>query len=194
MALHRPRRIFRAGSSLPRHSAGGRDVRRTVLAGLLASTVAGAALLLVLPAELFGRVPAMTGMAAAAQAAVVDGQTLRLNDTVVRLQGVSAPARGVTCLAPDNSRFDCGAAASAALAQLVRGRAVNCRLYGRDAAGFVQGLCDAAGRDINRALVATGWARARSDNPGFSAASFSDEEAQARAAQRGLWRGGEASF
>jgi endonuclease YncB( thermonuclease family) len=43
-------------------------------------------------------------------------------------------------------------------------------------------------------MVSSGWARARSDLPGFAAASFSEEEGQARAAHRGLWQGGEASF
>ncbi len=193
MALHRRRRIFNGGlSSRP----GGGEMRRGLLAGLLGTTAVGALLLLVLPADLFGRAPAMTGTVTAppAQVAVVDGQTLRLGEVVVRLQGVVAPPRGTACLRPDNSRFDCGAAASAELARLLRGMTVTCRLYGRDPAGFPQGLCEAEGRELNRAIVAAGWARARSDTPGFAAASFGDEEGQARAAHRGLWQGGEASF
>ena len=190
MALHRPRRIFRASSTFQRRPAGG-DMRRTVLVGLLGTGVAGLVLLLGLPADLFGRVPAMTGSvtAPAAQVAVVDGQTLRLQEAVIRLQGVAAPPRGASCIGPDGTVYDCGAAASEALARLVRGRPVLCRLYGRDAAGFPQGLCEAAGLEVNRAVVAAGWARARSDTAGFAAASFGDEESQARAAQRGFWRG-----
>ena len=171
-------------------------MRRGLVAGLLGTTAVGAMLLLVLPADLFGRAPALTGTIAAipAQVAVVDGQTLRVGDTVVRLQGVAAPARGTTCLKADNSRFDCGAAASEALARLLRGQSVTCKLFGRDAAGFAQGLCEAEGRDLNRAIVASGWARARSESPAFAAASFGDEESQARTAHRGLWQGGGASF
>jgi endonuclease YncB( thermonuclease family) len=193
VALHRRRRIFNGGLSA---RSGGGEMRRGLMAGLLGVAVLGSLLMLVLPAELFGRAPAMTGTVAvpAGQVAVVDGQTLRLGDAVVRLQGVSAPPRGTTCLRPDNSRFDCGASASEALARLLRGFAVSCRLYGRDGAGFLQGLCEAEGRDVNRGIVATGWARARSDSPGFAAASFGEEESAARAAHRGLWQGGEASF
>lgn len=186
MALHRRRRIFNSGLS-SRHAGG--EVRRGLMAGLFATTAVGALLILVLPADLFGRAPALTGSVAASalHVAVVDGQTLRVGDTVVRLQGVAAPPRGTTCLRADNSRFDCGAAASEALARLLRDHPVSCRLYGSDPAGFAQGLCDADGRDINRGIVAAGWARAR-------AASFGDEESQARAARRGLWQSGDASF
>ena len=171
-------------------------MRRGLVAGLLGTFAVGAMLLLVLPADLFGRAPAQTGTVAATPAgvAVVDGQTLRVGDAVVRLQGVAAPPRGTACLRPDSSRYDCGSAASEALAGLLRGRSVSCRLYGRDSVGFLQGLCEAEGRDVNRAIVATGWARARSETPGFAAANFGEEEGQARSAHRGLWQGGEASF
>ena len=171
-------------------------MRRGLMAGLLGTTVVGALLLVVQPADLFGRAPAQTGAVTVlpAQVAVVDGQTLRLGEIVVRLHGVAAPPRGATCLKPDNSRFDCGAAASEALAGQLRGLSVSCKLYGRDTAGFLQGLCEAEGRDVNRGIVASGWARARSETPGFAAASFGDEEGQARAAHRGLWQGGGASF
>jgi len=193
VALHRRRRIFNSGLSA---RSGGGEMRRGLVAGLLGTAAVGALLLLVLPAELFGRAPALTGtvLAAAGHVAVVDGQTLRLGEVVVRLQGIAAPPRGTSCLKPDNSRFDCGAAASEALARLLHGRSVTCKLYGRDTAGFPQGLCEAEGRDVNRDIVAAGWARARSESPGFAAASFGDAEVQARTAHRGLWQGGEASF
>jgi endonuclease YncB( thermonuclease family) len=193
VALHRRRRIFNGGLSA---RSGGGEMRRGLLAGLVGVAVLGSGLMLILPADLFGRAPAMTGTVAApaTQVAVVDGQTLRVGETVVRLQGIAAPPRGTACLRPDNRRFDCGASASEALARLLRGLAVSCRLYGRDETGFVQGLCEAEGREINRGMVEAGWARARSEAPAFAEASFDNEETAARAAQRGLWQGGSASF
>jgi endonuclease YncB( thermonuclease family) len=194
VALHRRRRIFRGGLSSQGRAGGG--IGRTIMAGLLGITVLGAALLLVLPAQLLGRVPAMTGkvQAPAAAVAVVDGQTLRVGEAVVRLQGVEAPARGTLCLMPDQRRFDCGAAAAAALARVVRSHPVACRLYGTDAAGVAQGLCEAGPVEINRAMVAAGWARAAAGAEGFAEARFTDEESDARAAHRGIWQGGPASF
>lgn len=185
MPIRRPRRIFRSGSLGSGNP--GRLVSPTVMAGLLGAAGGAAIMLFSLPAALFGRVPLPSGVLAADAplVAVVDGETLRLRETVVHLQGVEAPARGQTCRAPDGTGFDCGAAATEALAALVRGHAVACRLTGRDHAGFPEGRCDAAGNDVNRALVAAGWAKARAEMPELAA-----EEATAQAQHLGLWRAG----
>ena len=149
--------------------------------------VGGAALMLVaLPVQLFGRVPLPTGTLTvdAPQVAVVDGDTLRVRDTVLRLQGVQAPRRGQTCQRDDGTGYDCGAAAADALAGLVRGHLMACRLNGRDLVGHPLAMCESGGRDVNRAMVAGGWARAQVDAP-----AFGDVEAEARSRQVGVWQG-----
>jgi endonuclease YncB( thermonuclease family) len=185
LPLHRPRRIFRSGSYA---SAGSRGrTRPAVVAGLLGA-IAGASLMLFSsPAALFGRVPRLSGelVADAPLVAVVDGQTLRLRETVVRLGGVAAPMRGQQCGSPAGTRFDCGAKASEALAALVRGHAVTCELDGRDEAGFPQGHCDAGGVSLNQAIVAAGWARA-------DAPTLTPQETAARSLRLGIWRDGDA--
>jgi endonuclease YncB( thermonuclease family) len=139
--------------------------------------------LLAAPAELFGRVPALSGTlkVPAARVAVVDGETLLLNETIVRLFGISAPARGQACAVAGG---DCGAASASALAALVRDRDVSCQLAGRDTEGFARGICQAAGTELNRAQVARGWARARGDAP-----ALDEAQAGAKAARLGIWRG-----
>jgi endonuclease YncB( thermonuclease family) len=185
LPIRRPRRIFRSGSLGSGSSV--RLLNPTLLAGLLGAGAGAAVMMFSLPAALFGRVPQPSGTlsADAPQVAVVDGETLRLRDTVVHLQGVAAPSRGQACRAPDGTGYDCGAASTEALAALVRGHAVACRLSGRDHAGFPEGRCDAAGSDVNRALVATGWARARPDMP-----DLAGDETAAQAQHLGLWRTG----
>lgn len=160
---------------------------RTVAAGLIGTLFGAFVVMLALPSDLFGRVPPPSGSisADARKVAVIDGDTLRLQDRVVRLQGLEAPPRGKLCQHPDGSSFDCGAAAVDALANLVRGRPVICHIGSRDAAGFTQAMCDAGDINLNRQLVADGWARARADAP-----AFGDEESRARSEQRGLWRDG----
>ena len=66
-----------------------------VWAGLLGATFGVLVILLGAPAELFGRVPPLAGelRATPAQTAVVDGETLVLNETIIRLDGIAAPAR-----------------------------------------------------------------------------------------------------
>ena len=161
-------------------------MRPAVVAGLLGIAFGAVVMLFLLPSDLFGRVPPLSGTISAAPetVAVVDGETLRLREMVVRLQGVAAPPRGLSCHAGDGSVSDCGAAAATALAALVRDHDVACRLHGRDSAGLAQGVCEAAGADLNRTLVAEGWARA------LDASGMADAETAARAARRGLWRDG----
>ena len=116
MPLHRPRRIFR-GNSIglaglgPRFGTAGFGptgvglpglgvlLRGSVLAALAAGGIGAGVVLLKPPPDLVGRVPAPADSAAAEppDVAVVDGATLRLHETVVRLHGVAAPARGRRC-------------------------------------------------------------------------------------------------
>jgi endonuclease YncB( thermonuclease family) len=156
-----------------------------VWAGVAGGVLGLLIVLLGSPAELLGRVPPLTGTLAAppARVAVVDGETLVLNETIIRLDGVAAPARGQACHGTAGAAIDCGAEAAGALAGLVRDRDVSCRLVGRDREGFPRAVCEAAGTELNRALVAAGWARA--GQPGLAG-----EEAAARAAGLGLWRAG----
>lgn len=160
---------------------------RAVLAGLVGALSGAMLVLLALPSDLFGRVPPVSGTLSAAspQVAVVDGETLLLHETVVRLQGIAAPQRGQSCHAADGAVTDCGGASTDALAALVRGHEVTCRLNGRDHEGFPRGLCEANGTELNRALVVAGWARARDENSALMA-----DELTARSNRRGLWRSG----
>ncbi len=190
MSIRPPRRIFTSQPGNARGPMAGVGMGRTVMAGLVGAGIGALVMLLALPSDLFGRVPTPSGSirAQATDVAVIDGNTLRLQETVIRLQGVAAPPRGFSCRKADGASFDCGAAAVAALADLVRGRAILCHIAGRDVSGLTQGMCEAGDTDINRRLVADGWARARADTP-----AFTPEENRARSDQRGLWRGG-ASF
>lgn len=201
MSLRRTRRIFSAGRGRTARGPIGR-VPRTLAAGLIGAVVVGGLILFSLPSTLFGRVPRLTGLVAAdaPAVAVVDGGTLRLDATSIRLLGVVAPARGTACYGQDGVAYDCGAAATRALAAIINGHAVACRLDGRDAGGFAQGRCEAAGVDINRAIVTAGWARAQrpgSAAPGpraDAASTLTDAEGEARASHRGFWDGAVPSF
>lgn len=201
MLVRPPRRIFRRAPG--RRAAAGRW-SRLALPGLLGLGLLAGGGAYVLGREAPGPAPTSAPATIAAdpqQVAVVDGDTLRLRDIVVRLRGVSAPRRGACGAnvaprlgpAPDSpeagttrAAVDCGEVASATLAGLVRSRRVECRLDGLDSAGRPLGLCRADGVKINEAVVESGWARVRTDarqqSPGLASA-----EATARAQRRGLW-------
>jgi len=142
-----------------------------------------ALLALGLPANLFGSAPREQDWSAEAAAVrVVDGDTLRLGDRTLRLAGLRSPERGETCTTAKGVGFDCGAAAAEALARLLRGRGLVCRIQGRDRFGRALGRCQAGGMDANAALVDAGWALAATEVP-----ALVEAEVAARAARRGLW-------
>jgi endonuclease YncB( thermonuclease family) len=112
------------------------------------------------------------------QVAVIDAGTLKLRDRVVLLQGVEPPSRGTAC----GTGNDCAVAAANALAALVREASVACRVTGADGLGRAYALCQAGGTELNRAVVAAGWARAGRGPPDLHRA-----EDAARAARLGVW-------
>ena len=190
MSIAQPRRIFRSGSWIAARGRFGHNPSPTVVAGIIGAISGAALVMLLMPADLFGRAPDPAGTLAADSRAVgiIDGETLKLHDTVIRLEGLAAPPRGRSCAAASGAVYDCGAAATTELARLILEHGVQCRLRGRDAAGFVQGLCSSDGVSLNEALVRGGWARSEpssSASPGL----FGPAEADARLQRRGLWQG-----
>ena len=152
-------------------------------AALLLSTAVAAPLLIALglPSNLFGSAPAdRQWLADAPDIRIVDGETLALGDRVVRLSGMAAPMRGERCLRADGATFDCGGAAAAALTRLVSGRAIACKIVGRDGFGRGIGQCEANGTDLARSLVGDGFAVA-------TGTTLRTTELAAREAARGLW-------
>ena len=136
------------------------------------------------PTQLFGNSPREQDWTAApAEVRVVDGDTLRLAGQVVRLRGLEAPGRGETCREAGGREFDCGSGSAEALSRLVAGREVSCRVRGRDRFGRGLAQCEAAGVELNGALVSSGWALAEEEG-------LASLEQAARAAGRGLWAAG----
>lgn len=88
------------------------------------------------------------------QPRVIDGDTLAIDGTRVRLFGIDAPERGQPC----RGGGDCGAEASAYLVRLIAGRTVRCTQEDIDQYGRMVGTCFAGSTDLNRALVRAGHA------------------------------------
>ncbi len=155
-------------------------------AALLLSVAIAAPVVLgvAVPSSLFGSAPAERNWRAdAAAIRIVDGETIGLGERIVRLDGVAAPSRGELCRSAAGESFDCGGAAAAALTRLVAGRPVGCRIVGQDSFGRGLGQCEAAGADLNRALVGGGFAVATDT-------ALRGQEAMARQTAQGLWANG----
>jgi endonuclease YncB( thermonuclease family) len=182
VSLNHKRRIFRAGAGSLGAAWPSPAVLLVAAGGALA--LVAATVLVIRPSDAPARAPATGHLSAGSdRLAVLDGDTLRVGEQVVRLEGIAAPPRGSACRGGGPRDTDCGVAAANALASLVRGSAVECTIRGHDDHGRPVGDCLAGGTRLSEALVALGWAHAE-------AADLRDAEASARAAGRGMWRGG----
>lgn len=113
-------------------------------------------------------------------AVVVDGGTIRLGDRRFRFRGIETPATGVTCGDTNVAR-----ASADALREITRRELVSCRVSGTpDANGAFPAQCSTEESELNALMVSQGWAR---DAPDASGGAYSDEEAAAREARRGVW-------
>lgn len=118
-------------------------------------------------------------------ARVVDGDTIALGGVNLRLFGIDAPERDQTC-EKNGESWACGGFARATLQALVAGRDVQCRVVQKaDRHGRPVVRCAVAGADLARDMVKAGAAVAYLR---YSRHYVADE-AQARAARRGIWAG-----
>lgn len=120
------------------------------------------------------------GFSTNAQSRVVDGDTLELNGTIYRLNGIDAPEHGQRC-----GDWACGAAATDALTEIIKGREVTCEAIERDIYGRVIATCYADGTDIGGTLVDKGiaWAFQRYSD------TYVDAERRAQQTGTGIWSG-----
>jgi endonuclease YncB( thermonuclease family) len=118
-------------------------------------------------------------------ARVIDGDTIDIAGTRVRLEGIDAPEAGQTCQTARGETWDCGNAATRVMVGLTQGRSVDCFSRGLDKYGRLLGICFVDGADINAVMVKRGyaWAFVRYSR------HYVAEEADARAARAGVWQG-----
>lgn len=116
---------------------------------------------------------------------VIDGDTIHVGDTRIRLEGIDAPESNQTCKRADGSEWPCGTEATRAMRAMVEGREVVCRNHGLDLYGRTLATCFIGNRNINEDMVRRGlaWAYVK-----YSRAYVSEETA-ARQAKLGVWQG-----
>ena len=118
------------------------------------------------------------------QARVVDGDSLEIGGARIRLFGIDAPERGQSCQ-EGGELWICGGLARLRLEERISQRRVVCVEKDRDRYGRIVAVCRAGGEDLNAWMVSEGWALAYRR---YSEA-YVDEEAGAKAARVGVWRG-----
>ena len=93
-------------------------------------------------------------------ARVVDGDTIHIGDTKIRLHGIDTPETKQECIDANGNPWMAGQDATAFLKSLTEGKEVSCSSHGNDRYGRMIGSCEVGGIDINREMVVAGLARA----------------------------------
>jgi endonuclease YncB( thermonuclease family) len=116
---------------------------------------------------------------------ILDGDTVAIGGTRVRLEGIDAPETDQICLDARGARWACGIESRDQLVSLIAGQAVKCVSSGADRYGRALGTCWHGAKNLNAEMVEEGWALAYVQ---YSKAYVTNQE-RARTRQVGLWRG-----
>jgi len=121
----------------------------------------------------------------AGRAFVIDGDTLTIEGTRIRLVDVDAPELDQHCTDGDHKSWPCGRAAANELQALIRSQLLTCRRRGIDQYHRVLAVCRLPDNtDINGWLVQNGWALLYGSN-----GNYRREQDEAKANRHGIWSG-----
>jgi endonuclease YncB( thermonuclease family) len=129
--------------------------------------------------------PKPVGAAISGRARVVDGDSLIIGASRIRLFGIDAPEGRQDCRDAQGRSYRCGETSRRALAELIGGGEVTCTPVGSSHDRSVA-VCTAQGRDLSEAMVRGGHAVELRQH---SRGRYSSAEREAREAKRGLWAG-----
>ena len=120
-------------------------------------------------------------------AQIKDADTIEIEDIGIRLDGIDAPELDQVC-AKNGIEWPCGREAASALKRRINGRVVICNDL-QPGLQRLRGRCrvDGDSEDLNSWLTNGGWAFAYTKYSG----EYTNDEAAARRARRGIWAGDE---
>ena len=116
---------------------------------------------------------------------VVDGDTIWIGETKIRLHGIDAPEMKQTCKTPKDKQSECGVLSKQFLSDLLSNGEITCKGNERDKYRRLIAVCFAGTKDLNAEMVRQGWGLAYRKY----STNYVTEEADAKAKKLGLWRG-----
>ena len=114
---------------------------------------------------------------------VIDGDTIEIHGTRIRLHAIDAIESQQRCLLPNGQVWNCGQDAAFALANKIGGAPVSCEIRDVDRYGRLVAVCRKRGEDLNAWLVRNGWAVAYRRY----GKDYLRQEAEARSTRAGIW-------
>lgn len=129
----------------------------------------------------FAAVPAEANILSG-PATVVDGDTIEMTGTRIRLLGIDAPESAQQCQR-EGQPWACGTEATATLHEILASQPLECRSEGTDMYGRTLATCRNAVFDLGQEMVRRGMALPSSDAP----PEYSQAQEIARQLRYGLW-------
>jgi endonuclease YncB( thermonuclease family) len=120
------------------------------------------------------------------QASIIDGDTLEIHGTRIRLWGIDAPESDQLCRNEESEQYRCGQIAANDLYTFIARRPVDCVEVDRDRYNRAVAVCTVAGVDIADWLVRNGHAL---DWFKYSKGDYAAAQNEAKLAERGVWSG-----
>jgi len=118
-------------------------------------------------------------------ALILDGDTVKINQSRIRLHGIDAPEIAQSCW-NNNTQYRCGQEAKSYLKRLIDNQTIICKTINKDRYGRDVAKCfNDKGADINAAMVASGHAIAYL----YYSQDYLAQQVDAKSQKRGIWAG-----
>ncbi len=116
---------------------------------------------------------------------VIDGDTIEIAGTRIRLSGIDAPESKQTCVDEVGMHWQCGKASTFTLLNIIGNHWINCKGEKQDRYNRLIATCFIGPFDLNAMLVLKGSALAYRKYSTL----YVSEETEAKLKKVGLWRG-----
>ena len=120
---------------------------------------------------------------------VIDGDTIKMDGTRIRLFGIDAPEKNQICVNKNSESYNCGSISTKVLKRYVGREKIKCRYTEKDRYGRILGTCyfpyDSSKLSLNRYMVHTGHAVAYKRY----SEKYLDSEKWAKDNHLGMWQG-----
>ncbi|WP_339862526.1 thermonuclease family protein [Paremcibacter congregatus] len=164
-----------------------KDISITVTGAILAGLLLGK----ILPEWFQDRTPtpAMSPLSLegdiSGSAFIIDGDTVKINQSHVRLHGIDAPEIKQLCW-NSTAQYQCGREAKSYLKQLIDNQSITCKTINKDRYGRDVAKCfNDKGVDVNAAMVASGHAIAYL----YYSQDYLPQQVEAKNQKLGIWAG-----
>src|SRR6201985_1253055 len=118
-------------------------------------------------------------------AKIHSGDQVQIGNIHIRLAGIDAPSVDQLCLNTKVERWTCGVSARDELTHHTANQSWTCHTQRIDRRGRTVARCEVGGEDIQKWLVASGWALAYTRR----SHDYEPDEKAAREAKAGMWQG-----